>query len=160
MTSRLMTGDGRLEPKFVEKSYREALNLTISVAGYLAQSYSAAAERPFTAEQQIVYARESTRMTCCLMQVVSWLMIQKGVIAGEITPEEASTPKYRLGNRDVCLLQAGRDLRLMPDEFCDYLKKAQRLYRQVERLEHMLYEQQNEGQNPVHEMFDRLHRPD
>lgn len=41
----------------------------------------------------LAYAGESMRLTTRLMQVASWLLVQRAIKEGEMTPEEASDEK-------------------------------------------------------------------
>src|SRR5258706_12613373 len=50
----------------------------------------------------LVYAGESMRVTTRLMQAASWLLIQRAVQEGDMTPEDAASDRYRLGAREVC----------------------------------------------------------
>ena len=45
----------------------------------------------------LVYAGESMTLTTRLMQVASWLLVQRAVRQGDMTPDEARQPRYRLG---------------------------------------------------------------
>ncbi|MFC7049704.1 DUF1465 family protein [Emcibacter nanhaiensis] len=157
MINRLVTSDGHLEPRFLEKSYREALQLTVSVADYMEQQKGK--EFDLQPRLRVVYASESLRMTTCLMQAVSWLLVQKGVAAGELTAEEALEDKYKLNNRDTCLASDEAILENLPDEFRAYLERTQDLYRRVERMEIML-SGGDANENPVHSLLDKIRNPD
>ncbi|WP_321393200.1 DUF1465 family protein [Emcibacter sp.] len=157
MKNRLVTHEGHLEPRFLEKSYREALELTISVADYMEKQRGKTPETDQDAK--VVFASESLRMTTCLMQAVSWLLVQKGVVAGELTSEEALNPKFRLNNRETCLASDEKMLENLPDEFRAYLERTQDLYRRVERMEIMLSGGEA-GDNPVHSLLDKIRNPD
>ena len=47
--------------------------------------------------QALGYAAESMRLTTRLMQVASWLLVQRAVREGEMPPEAACAEAYRLG---------------------------------------------------------------
>ncbi|WP_417317344.1 DUF1465 family protein [Emcibacter sp.] len=157
MKNRLVTSEGHLEPRFLEKSYREALELTVSVAEYM-ENQKGKIPVPELGKK-VGFASESMRMTTCLMQSVSWLLVQKGVVAGELSAEEAMDNKYRLNNRDTCLASDEGILDNLPEEFRAYLERTQDLYRRVERMEMML----SGGEvtdNPVHNLLDKIRNPD
>ena len=44
----------------------------------------------------IAYATESMRLTTRLMQLASWLLLQRAISSGELTPEAASEEKKRI----------------------------------------------------------------
>lgn len=46
---------------------------------------------------------EAMRVTSRLTQVMAWLMVQKAVHAGELTPEQALAEEMRLTYGDACM---------------------------------------------------------
>lgn len=87
----------------------------------------------------LAYAGESMRVTTRLMQVASWLLVQRAVREEEMTPEEASQPKYRLGAQEVCRARALDGIELIPARLKDLLERSGALYDRVERLDDQLY---------------------
>jgi len=75
---------------FVERAYRDTFDLLVDVRDYLADGSGADSEAlPPEDRMQLTY--ELTRVTRKLTNVMAWLMLQKAVIAGEMTPEQAAT---------------------------------------------------------------------
>ncbi len=87
----------------------------------------------------LAYAGESMRVTTRLMQVSSWLLVQRAVRESEMTPEEASDQKYRLSAQEVCRARPLDGAELVPEELTDLLKRSSQLYDRVERLDLQLY---------------------
>jgi len=87
----------------------------------------------------LAYAGESMRVTTRLMQVASWLLVQRAVRESEMTPEEASDEKYRLGAQEVCRARALDGIELLPSKLIDLLERSGQLYDRVERLDDQLY---------------------
>jgi len=87
----------------------------------------------------LAYAGESMRVTTRLMQVASWLLVQRAVREEEMTPEEASQTKYRLGAQEVCRARALEGIELIPARLKDLLERSGALYDRVERLDDQLY---------------------
>jgi len=87
----------------------------------------------------LAYAGESMRVTTRLMQVASWLLVQRAVRENEMTPEEASNAKYRLGAQEVCRARALDGIELVPEKLQDLLDQSGQLYDRVERLDDQLY---------------------
>ncbi|MBU2092187.1 MAG: DUF1465 family protein, partial [Alphaproteobacteria bacterium] len=54
---------------------------------------------------EIRASSEALRVTSRLTHAMAWVMVQKAVHAGEITPEEASAEEHRLGGQSVCLTE-------------------------------------------------------
>lgn len=155
MTQNNIREDGMLDPRFLEKSYQDAMELTQAVASYLETGNKQLKNRGIQADCEVYYASESMRISTCLMQVMSWFLVQKGVASGEITADQAKTMKFRLGATDICLAKVDTSKGNLPEEFIIFLGKAQNLYRQVARMDEMLYGK-SDTSNPVHELFGRI----
>ena len=159
MVQRDLNANNLLDPRFLEKSYQEAMELTQAVASYLEEENTHLKDFRIGVEAEVYYASESMRLSTCLMQVMSWFLIQKGVATGEITKEQAGSVKFRLGARDICLTKIDTNRRKLPKKFIEFLKKSQNIYRQVARIDQMVYGKHDVA-NPVHDMFDRLRNED
>ncbi len=159
MTQNNIRENGMLDPRFLEKSYQDAMELTQAVASYLETGNQKFKNRGIQADSEVYYASESMRISTCLMQVMSWFLVQKGVASGEITTDQAKTMKLRLGATDICLAKVDTSKGNLPEEFIIFLDKAQNLYRQVARMDEMVYGK-NDNINPVHELFGRIKNND
>lgn len=157
MTGQNLNEEGLLDPRFIDKTYQEALALTKLVAHFFEQKNDQILGRHIAQETQVFYASESMRVSACLMQVVSWFLVQKGVSAGEITKQEASYDKYRLGGREVCLARVNVYGAELPEKFIEYHNQARKLYSRVERMDQMVYGT-SRPENPVHKLFSRLEK--
>jgi regulator of CtrA degradation len=75
--------------------FREGMALVEEAAAYLdgpGREESKALARPAA----LAYATESMRLTTRLMQVASWLLLQRAVNEGELTPNQALTERHRV----------------------------------------------------------------
>ena len=52
-------------------------------------------------EASLAYATESMRLTTRLMQIASWLLVQRAVAEGELTQEQARNEKNRVRLADT-----------------------------------------------------------
>lgn len=159
MTQQNLNKYGLLDSRFLEKSYQEAMALTQEVASYLEVENEQLRECNVIAASEVYYASESMRVSTCLMQVMSWFLVQKGVATGEITKEQAGAIKFRLGASDICLAKVDTSRGNLPDQFVKFLNKSQNLYRQVARMDDMVYGER-EIVNPVHQLFDLIKNKD
>lgn len=159
MTQHDLDEYGLLDSRFLEKSYQEAMELTQSVANYLELENEQLKSYNFDADAEFFYASESMRVSTCLMQVMSWFLVQKGVASGEITKKQAGALKFRLGAGEICLANIDTNKAGLPEQFVLFLKKSQDLYRQVARMDQMVYGT-DERVNPVHKLFDRIRGKD
>lgn len=87
----------------------------------------------------LLYAGESMRVTTRLMQAASWLLVQRAVHEGEMKAEEAACERYRLGSRDICFGAGREGVELLPVTLRDLLVRSDRLYRQIDRLDDVLF---------------------
>jgi regulator of CtrA degradation len=87
----------------------------------------------------LVYAGESMRVTTRLMQAASWLLIQRAVQEGDMTVAEASSERYRLGAREICMGRREEGMSDLPRKLLDLLERSESLYRRVARLDDVLF---------------------
>src|ERR1700689_2490730 len=101
--------------------FREGMTLVEEAAAYLdgpGRVESSALPRPTA----LAYATESMRLTTRLMQVASWLLLQRAVNEGELTFAQARSEKHRvrLAEQEVAC----------PAELYDQLPEALRVFSQ------------------------------
>jgi regulator of CtrA degradation len=87
----------------------------------------------------LAYAGESMRLTTRLMQVASWLLVQRAVSEREMTADEAAKEKYRLGAREICRGKRMEAIDLLPAKLVELLERSAHLYERVDRLDQALY---------------------
>lgn len=150
-------GERYADSTVFDKVFREGMSLVEETASYLdgeGRKDSQALERPAS----LTYATESMRLTTRLMQLASWLLLQRAVKDGEMTPDEAMNEKYRIkldelgaGDKDTIM-----DL---PDGLVDLITRSLRLHERVMRLDLMLRTNANErdtGRNTVSDQRTKL----
>lgn len=103
-----------------------------------------------------IYACESMRLTTRLMQISAWLLAMRAVRHGEITPGDIETRGFRLGAKDVCLAGPVRGAGLLPVGLIDMLGASRRLYEQMLRLDHLLFEHRQPAHNTVVAQISRI----
>ena len=73
----------------------------------------------------LAYASESMRLTTRLMQVASWLLVQRAVREGDMAPAAACEDRYRLcGRGRAATIRRGPEE--LPTELVDLLDRAER----------------------------------
>jgi hypothetical protein len=75
---------------FVERAYEEACALLVDARDYIAGA-SAEDGKGLAPGDRLRLTLEMSRLTRRLTEVTAWLMLQKGVAAGEITRDRAAT---------------------------------------------------------------------
>ncbi|HEX6859761.1 MAG TPA: DUF1465 family protein [Caulobacteraceae bacterium] len=107
----------------------------------------------------LAYASESMRLTTRLMQIASWLLVQRAVRESNMTPEDACEARYRIGAETVCLSEPASDLDDLPFGLLELLDRSARLYERVRHLDRRMYLEaagEAEPPSPVLAQFDRL----
>ena len=73
-----------------------------------------------------------------LSHVLSWLIAQKAVRAGEITIEESLEPKWQLSSAIVCMNTVYEADESIPERLRHFMVQSRNLFERVERLERQL----------------------
>jgi regulator of CtrA degradation len=121
-----------------ERTFDEGMALVEECARYL-DGKGRDESRTLPRKTALVYAGESMRVTTRLMQAASWLLIQRAVQDGEMTPEDAASDRYRLGAREICLGRREDGVDMLPGKLCDLLERSESLYRRIARLDDVLF---------------------
>ncbi len=137
--------------------FREGMALVEETANYL-DGQGRFDARLLDRNGSIAYATESMRLTTRLMQLASWLLLQRAVNAGELSTAEARSDKHKIGLADV---GAGHRLRggeLLPEAFTALVGRSLRLHERIQKLDRILNESKaaEPGENAVSGHFDRL----
>lgn len=138
-----------------DRTFQEGMDLVEETAGYLDGS-GRQESKLLSRNAALAYAAESMRLTTRLMQVASWLLVQRAVREGDMPPQSACEDRYRLGAEDVCRGATTEDL---PSGLLFLLDRSERLYERVRHLDRRMYVEDSaaeEAPNPVLSQFDRL----
>src|SRR6201986_2727855 len=84
-----------------QRTFQEGMDLVEETAGYL-DGAGRQASKLLSRNAALAYAAESMRLTTRLMQVASWLLVQRAVREGDMAPTSACEDRYRLAAEDVC----------------------------------------------------------
>lgn len=140
-----------------ERTFREGMVLVEETAAYLDGPGRAASKR-LDRLAALAYAGESMRLTTRLMQVASWLLVQRAVRDGEMTLTEASNDKYRFTDRDRADLPGFNGATGLPDTLKGLMSRCEMLYGRVRRIDESMYAKQElqPAANQVSSQMDRL----
>ena len=114
--------------------YREGMGLIEEVAAYL-DGDGRAESRSLPREAGFVYATESMRLTTRLMQLASWLLLQRAVNEGELTPENARIEKEKVKFSATPGERGGPGYSAMPEKLRDYIAQGDRLFARVQQFD-------------------------
>lgn len=121
-----------------ERTFREGMVLVEETAAYLDGPGRAASKR-LDRLAALAYASESMRLTTRLMQVASWLLVQRAVREGEMSLAEASSDKYRFNERDRADQAAFNGAATLPDSLRGLMARCEMLYERVRRIDDSMY---------------------
>ena len=124
---------------FLTGTYDEAFGLLVEARDYLAHG-EAVDRRSLTLDDRLAANCEAMRLTSRLTQVMAWLLVQRAVHAGEMTPEEAVAEEFRLSGHSVCLVRDPKIPAALPPRLMNLLDRSYRLYTRVQRLDEMMGE--------------------
>jgi regulator of CtrA degradation len=114
--------------------YREGMSLIEDVAAYL-DGDGRTESRGLPREASFVYATESMRLTTRLMQLASWLLLQRAVNEGELTPENARIEKEKVKFSATPSERGGPGYSAMPEKLRDYIAQGDRLFARVQQFD-------------------------
>jgi regulator of CtrA degradation len=136
-----------------DRTFEEGMTLVEETAAYL-DGAGRHDSKLLSRNAALAYASESMRLTTRLMQVASWLLVQRAVKEGDMAAEAACAENYRLGEEGG-LVAAVEDL---PFGLVNLLQRSERLYDRVRHLDKRMYVEAatEEAPRPVQVQFDRL----
>lgn len=137
--------------KLVDSLYVEAMLLADEARAYF--DVLGRAERDsLEALSRVTFSCESLKVTTRLMHIIAWLLTQRAVEAGELTPVDALSPSRRLGEAPET---EAATLETMPSQARAIISTSIELHRRVARLDASLGEPPVET-SPARRMMERL----
>lgn len=136
-----------------ERTFREGMELVEETAAYL-DGDGRQDSRLLSRAAALSYAGESMKLTTRLMQIASWLLVQRAVREQDMSAEAAGDPRYRLADRRIETEPRRGDL---PIALIEYAVRAEKLYDRVLHLDRQMYVAPAEPPaNPVQNQMDML----
>jgi regulator of CtrA degradation len=126
------------QSELFERTFKEGMSLVEETASYLDGPGRAASKR-LSREAALAYAGESMRLTTRLMQVASWLLVQRALRDGNMTLAEAAHEKYRFSGRESEEPGAFLAIEELPADLRALMRRSDRLYERVRRLDERMY---------------------
>ena len=140
-----------------ERTFAEGMQLVEETAAYL-DGVGRKESKLLSRNAALVYAGESMRLTTRLMQIASWLLVQRAVREGDMAATEASQERYRIRESEEHRDQPSPALDGLPEGLLSLLDRSERLHERVAHLDRRMYAegQAAEAANPVQSQLDRL----
>jgi regulator of CtrA degradation len=141
-----------------EKVFREGMGLVEETANYL-DGPGRFDARGLDRHGAIAYATESMRLTTRLMQLASWLLLQRAVSAGELTPEDASKEKHRISLADIGAGHPLSGAAQLPESLDELIARSLKLHERIVKLDAMIATRAKSpapAPSAVNTQFDRI----
>lgn len=119
--------------------FREGMSLIEETASYL-DGPGRAESRDLTRTAQLAYATESMRLTTRLMQLASWLLLQRAVNEGELSREQAKVDKAKMKIGGVGAAERTPAIEALPEALGTLIARSLRLQERVLHLDRMITE--------------------
>ncbi|WP_443030572.1 DUF1465 family protein [Sphingomonas sp. RT2P30] len=143
--------ESRLHRRLIDTLYIDAMVLADEARAYFDEGGRADREA-LDPMARVSFSCESLKVTTRLMHIIAWLLTQRAVDAGEMTPRDALDPSRRLGPAPISDEDATR---AMPAVARSLIAASAELYRRVARLDDAQASEMA-APSPARSMFDRL----
>lgn len=114
--------------------FKDGMALVEEAVAYL-DGPGRAESRQLTHAGAMAYATESVRLTTRLMQLASWLLLQRAVKNGELTSEQAIVEKTKVKLGVLASAKRGRGWDDLPMRLRDLIERSSRLQARIRRLD-------------------------
>ena len=125
------------------RTFREGMDMVEEAAAYL-DGPGRQDAKSLPRQDALTYASQSMRLTTRLMQVASWLLVQRALKEGDMGLDEARAEKYRLvpeetPEGELSFSALAKDAYALPGRLLDLLARSESLYERIMRLDRSLY---------------------
>lgn len=141
--------------------YREGMDLVEEAAAYL-DGEGRELARGLSTAAATLYASESLRLTTRLMQIASWLLLQRAARNGDMRPEMIEAERAKVILDTPSAGEQAEGWSELPERFVELVDHSLRLQSRVQRTEREVYGQdrnniaQAVNGNPVSEQITLL----
>lgn len=137
--------------------FREGMALVEETATYL-DGDGRADSRRLSRAGSLAYATESMRLTTRLMQLASWLLLQRAVNDGEMSIEQAAAEKAKVRLNGFASATQGPGWEDLPERLRDLIERSTRLQSRIRRLDGAIDHEASGAQpeNPVEQQLDLI----
>ena len=139
-----------------DHTFQEGMDLVDETALYL-DGAGRRDSKLLSRNAALAYAAESMRLTTRLMQVASWLLVQRAVREGDMGAEAASQNGYRLGP-DQAAAEPAAPTEGLPATLANLIERASRLHDRIRHLDRRIYLETDMPCAPAHPVLTQLER--
>ncbi|MGZ3306268.1 MAG: protease adaptor protein RcdA [Asticcacaulis sp.] len=137
-----------------DRTFKEGMALVEETAAYL-DGDGRRDSRLLTREDALLYAGESMRLTTRLMQIASWLLVQRAVREGDMDANDACDEKYRITPLSG---DSSDNNRVLPEGLLSLLDRSNRLYERISHLDRRMFIDQEPAVDEVNPVLTQLQR--
>ena len=125
------------------RTFREGMDMVEETAAYL-DGAGRQDSKALPKKDALIYASQSMKLTTRLMQVASWLLVQRAVKTNEMSIADARAPKYRLvaeqkKDGELSFSDLAKHSHSLPSILLDLLARSNALYERIARLDRIIY---------------------
>jgi regulator of CtrA degradation len=140
--------------------FKDGMALVEESATYL-DSRGRVAARSLPRPAALLYGAESMRLTTRLMQLASWLLLQRAASEGEMTREQLLDEKKKVRLETLPKSTHGQGWDMLPTEFVELVARSIALQNRIMTLDGEIYGDQkpavlDPGDNPVNQQINLL----
>ena len=138
--------------------FAEGMGLVEETANYL-DGPGRLDARALDRQGSITYATESMRLTTRLMQLASWLLLQRAISSGELSREAAIEEKKRINLSEAGPGHALPGAASIPDSLKDLIARSLHVHARIMQLDKMIGDKTAPAgatDNPVASQMNRL----
>jgi regulator of CtrA degradation len=136
-TGAILFGEKLVSSTSFKALFREGMALVEETAAYLdGQGRNDA--KALARDGALAHATESMRLTTRLMQLASWLLLQRAVSEGEMTPDQARQEKSKVRLGTLAAAPDEATLALVPARLAELIRLSLRLQTRIQHLDQVL----------------------
>jgi regulator of CtrA degradation len=142
-----------------DKVFREGMGLVEETANYL-DGPGRQDARQLDRHGAVAYAAESMRLTTRLMQLASWLLLQRAIAAGEMSTEEVQRERRRITLSEIGRGNPVNGAEQLPASLMDIIDRSLSLHQRILKFDAMMGLKAQSGtasnHSPVSIQIDRI----
>ncbi|KAA0972730.1 DUF1465 family protein [Aureimonas fodinaquatilis] len=150
----------RARGQYFQNLFQEGMALVDEAATYL-DGHGRYESRILGRSASMLYAAESMRLTTRLMQLASWLLLQRAAIHGEMSPEQVTREMAKVKLDDMGSASDSPSFGELPEQFCQLLNRTRNLETRLRRINAEIIEapamRKEPVRNAVAEQISLLH---
>lgn len=137
-----------------DRTFKEGMAMVEETAAYL-DGDGRRDSRLLAREDALLYAGESMRLTTRLMQIASWLLVQRAVREGDMEAQDACDDKYRLA---PVRGEAGDQAASLPGGLLSLLDRSNRLYERISHMDRRMFVDGDGEEASVNQVMSQMQR--